>query len=284
MNWEIELLQKLQSIRTPFLTAFMEAVSFMSESLFIVFIIATLYWCINKEKVTRMAWIVLVSGVANGVIKNIFKAPRPFQKGVVKPMRLETATSYSFPSGHTQSATSFWSSLYLVLRTPGILLVGAIVVILTAVSRLYLGVHWPVDVIGAIVIGLIVVVIADKLYDEKEGFTNWHVIGVSVVAFILLIVPVDPDLNKATGALWGLVVGGYLEQKAIRFKVEGNWKKQLMKILIGFGGTVGIYAVLSMILPEIAMMDMIKYAIILLYIAAGAPYLFKTLLEGRGKY
>ena len=83
MNWEITLLQNLQTIRNPGLTALMEAISFMAESLFLVIIIATLYWCVNKKKTIRLAWLVLFSGVANGVIKNIIRAPRPFQKGVV---------------------------------------------------------------------------------------------------------------------------------------------------------------------------------------------------------
>ena len=60
--------------------------------------------------------------------------PRPFDLGVVKPIRAETATSFSFPSGHTQTATSFWSGAMLVLRTKGMYVMGSCIILLTALS------------------------------------------------------------------------------------------------------------------------------------------------------
>ncbi|MEG0712404.1 MAG: phosphatase PAP2 family protein, partial [Niameybacter sp.] len=220
MNWEISILQGLQAIRTPFLTAIMEAITALAESLPLVLVISILYWCVDKKKTVRIGWIVMTSSVLNGVIKNLIKAARPFQKGVVSPIRVETATSYSFPSGHTQTATSFWTSAMILFKDKGAYIIGCTMIVLTALSRIYLGVHWPVDVIGGVVIGLIAVVIADKLYDEMKGFTRWHVISVGILAFIFLIVPIEKDLVKAVGALWGFVVGCYIEQNYIHFQTE----------------------------------------------------------------
>lgn len=278
MNWEIQLLQSLQSIRNPGLTAFMEAISFMAESIFLVIIIATLYWCIDKKKTLRMAWLILFSGVTNGILKNLIRAPRPFQKGVVSPLRVETATSYSFPSGHVQSATSFWGGATLIFKNKTFLLMSIVMVLLTSLSRLYLGVHWPVDVIGGMITGVLSILVADMLYDEEKGFTNWHVIGVGVLAIILLIVPIDGDLASAVGGLWGLVVGSFIESKYVQFSVEGSWKLQLKKILSGFGGTVLIYVGWDFIFADSVVFNLIKYALVLLWISAGAPYFFKKVL------
>lgn len=281
MSWEIEILQTLQTIRNPFLTACMESISFMAESLFLLIIIATLYWCVDKKKTIRIGWYVLFSGVTNGIVKNIVRAPRPFQRGVVSPLRVETATSYSFPSGHTQSATSFWFGAARLFPYRNVMIIGTVMIVLTAISRLYLGVHWPIDVIGGIITGILSIVIADLLYDDKKGFTRWHVIGVSVLAIIMIGMPIEKDLMSAVGALWGFVVSAYLEQTHIKFKVEGDGKVQLRKILLGFGVTFFVYVGFEKIFGSTPLLEMIRHAIVLLWIGAGAPYMFKKLWEPR---
>ena len=279
MNWEIAILQALQNIRNPFLTSIMEAITALAESLPLVIVLAILYWCSDKKKTVRIGWAVLCSTVVNGVIKNLIKAPRPFEKGVVKPLRVETATSYSFPSGHTQNATSFWASAMMIFRNKSMYILGITMIILTAFTRLYLGVHWPVDVIAGMIIGLIVIVVADKLYDEETGFTRWHVLGVGILAFIFLIVPIEKDLLKSVGALWGFVVGCYLEQNYIHFETKGTLKQQILKIIIGVGGVILVYLALKFILQGDLILSMIKYALLVLCLIAGAPYLFKKLLH-----
>ncbi|MDA3734254.1 phosphatase PAP2 family protein [Niameybacter massiliensis] len=279
MNWEISILQGLQAIRTPFLTSIMEAITALAESLPLVLVIGILYWCVEKKKTVRIGWIVLTSSVVNGVIKNLVRAARPFQKGIVSPVRVETATSYSFPSGHTQTATSFWTSAMMIFKNKTTYGIGCTMIILTGLSRIYLGVHWPVDVIGGIIIGLIVVVAADKLYDEDRGFTRWHVIGVGVLAFLFLIVPIEKDLVKAVGALWGFVVGCYIEQNYIHFHTEAPLKKQLFKIAIGLGGAIVIAVAFQFITQGDLILSMLKYGIIVLWLTAGAPYVFKTMLK-----
>ena len=278
MNWEIAILQGLQNIRNPFLTTIMEAITALSESLPLVIVLAVLYWCTNKKKTVRIGWIVLCSTVVNGIVKNLIKAPRPFEKGVVTPIRVETATSYSFPSGHTQNAASFWGSTMMIFKNKSTYILGIVMIALTAFTRLYLGVHWPVDVIAGIIIGLIVVVVADKLYNEEMGFTKWHVLGVGVIAFIFLIVPIEKDLIKSVGALWGFVVGCYLEQHYIHFETKGTLKQQILKILIGIGGAIGIAIILEFIIQGDLILSMLKYACLVLWLIAGAPYLFKKLL------
>lgn len=71
--------------------------------------------------------------------------PRPFDLGVVEPLRKHTATGYSFPSGHTQTATSFWSVWMIHLNKKYFYYVGSALVLLIRLSRIYLGVHWPMD-------------------------------------------------------------------------------------------------------------------------------------------
>lgn len=277
MEIQIKILQFFEQIRTEPLTLLMTTITIMAESLFIVAILAGLYWCVDKIKSKRLAWFVLFNFVGNGMIKNLIQMPRPFDLGVVKPIRAETATSFSFPSGHTQIATSFWSGAMLVLRTKGMYVMGSCIILLTALSRVYLGVHWPMDVLGGIFFGVIFTLLANKLLGDKGEIRPAHVIGVSIVVLLVMIFKVDADLYKGAAALWGMTCGAYIEQKYIQFEAVQNWRIQLKKILIGFGGLVLIYLILSKVLPAVKIVKMIKYALLLLWITAGAPFIFKKL-------
>ncbi|MHC1748751.1 MAG: phosphatase PAP2 family protein [Cellulosilyticaceae bacterium] len=284
MKWEVILLQNLQEIRNPVLTAFMEAITSMAESLFIVILIAVLYWCIDKKRSLRIGWIVLFSAGINGIVKNIVRMPRPFQKGVTSPIRVQTATSYSFPSGHTQLATTFWGSSMMILKGNFTYIVGTALILLTAFSRLYLGVHWPTDVIGGIIFGVVSLIIGLKLIDEKATITKVHVIGVSIAFIVCTAMPIDADLAKTIGALWGLTFGAYLEQKYIHFIEKETLKNQIIKVIVGFTVTILLYIGMKTLMPKNILTDMIRYSVVLLWVSAGAPYLFKKLFNKNYKH
>ncbi len=277
MERQLIILEFFESIRFEPLTLIMTIVTMMAEGLFTIGILAGLYWCIDKKAATRLSWCVLFSLVGNGIIKNLVKMPRPFDVRDIVPLRSETATSYSFPSGHTQTATSFWTSAILVIRTKAIKIVGIIIILLTAISRMYLGVHWPMDVIGGVVFGVILVWAASKVLDEESNITKSHVIGTSICLLIFLCISVDADLYKSAAALWGMSLGVYIEQNHIKFIPYQSKKVQIKKVLIGILGLAVIYIGISGLLPDVKVIDIIKYALIMLWITAGAPYLFKKI-------
>jgi hypothetical protein len=277
MNFQIQILQYLESIRTDFLTAIMVSITMMAESLFLVSILAILYWCVDKVKSIRLAFIVLFSSVINGVIKTIVQMPRPFEKGVIIPIRVETATSSSFPSGHTQSATSFWGGSSFILKSRLSLVMAAFMVGLTAFSRLYLGVHWPMDVIGGILFGLLSIFMANHIVGENALVKRNHIIAISIVALLGMAMPIEKDLAKAIASLWGMLCGLYVEQKHIQFEPIQKLKVQIVKVIIGMTTIIIIYIGLKNLFPKDKLFDMIRYAILLLWITAGAPYLFKSI-------
>jgi hypothetical protein len=278
MNWEIQILQYLESIRNPFLSAVMEAITALSEQRFLVVVLSILYWCVSKKKARKMAWIVLINTVANQLIKNTVKALRPFEVGVVLPLRPQTAMGYAFPSGHAQTATAFWGSAIALLKTKSIAIVGSIFILLTAFTRLYLGVHWPKDVIVGILMGILFVIIGDKLLDEEKGFTDKHVLIISCLVVICLIFNVNHSMLSAVSGLWGLVVGGYIEQKMIRFKEKASLSMQITKIVIGLAGVVFLYWGVGKIVPADTFEDMLKNIVVMLWVIAGAPFIFKKFL------
>jgi undecaprenyl-diphosphatase len=121
--------------------------------------VAALFLWLNQHKHSAILLLVATFGgiVLNNLLKLGFSRPRP----EVIPWTT-TADFYSFPSGHAMSATIVYSTVaYLAARLQrtrasrtAIMILAAIVILLICVSRLYLGVHYPSDVVAGIIIGL----------------------------------------------------------------------------------------------------------------------------------
>lgn len=275
MEWQVQILHFFETIRTGFLTTIAGVLAVMADKIFLIAIISGLYWCVDKVKSTRLAWLIICGDIVNKGIKNIICMPRPFEKGVVMPINAETASGYSFPSGHTQGAVSFWGGSILIFRSKSSMILGTIFIVLTALSRLYLGLHWPMDVIGGILFGGVALIISNALLGEEAKVNRWHIIVVSGVVLIGNVFPIASDLRESIAALWGLVCGVYMEQKYIQFKPMQKWQHQIIKIVIGTLGLVVVYAGFKRLFPSYTVFNQIRYALILLWIFAGAPYLFK---------
>ena len=152
MELQIKILKMLEGIRSVFLNNFFEGVTMLGEETLMVLIIVTLWFAIDKRIAQKMFFVTIASMGVNGVIKNIAKVPRPFAGGGVSCVRPETATGYSFPSGHTQCFAT-WSSLVAVnLKKWWVKLFVAVLIILVGFSRMYLGAHYPGDVIVGVFI------------------------------------------------------------------------------------------------------------------------------------
>ena len=277
MEIQSQILAFFEGSRNDILTLFFTSITILAEKTFLVVLLSILYWCVDKVRSKRLAWFVVFGAVGNGVIKNIVRMPRPYELGVCKPLRVETATSYSFPSGHTQSVTSFWVGSMVILKTKSSIVLGSVMILLTALSRLYLGVHWPMDVLGAIGFGVICIYFANQLLDESGTLNRWHVLGSSIFCLLVFIFKGDEDFCNAVAALWGFCLGGYLEQKYIKFEITLALNKKIYRIVLGLIGMLVIYMGIGKLLPDIILLGMLKNAFVMLWIIAGAPYLFKRL-------
>ena len=121
--------------------------------------VASMFLWLTKHKYSALLLIIATAGgiLLNNLLKVGFGRPRPqvFDWGT-------TVVSWSFPSGHAMSATVVYSTVaYLAARLQRrhrhrvMTLVGAaLLIILICISRLYLGVHYPSDVIAGMLIGL----------------------------------------------------------------------------------------------------------------------------------
>lgn len=278
MNWEISILQFIDSLRGEILNNIFQLITFTGEGILLIGIMCILYWCINKELGLKFGFIMLLSTLGNGFIKNIVKAQRPFELGVIEGIRKHTATGYSFPSGHTQSATTFWLTVMLYVKEKWVYYVGALMIGLVALSRIYLGVHWPVDILGAIFIGVAFTIMGYFVFER------FQMLGIATLLFICLLIGstlilnFDRDYTKALGSIIGFLIGVVLERRYISFSTEGLLGVQALKVIMGFGGLIVLVGGLKFALPQLMIFDFLRYMIMVIWIIAGAPYLFKKII------
>ncbi len=166
---ELGILDWIQTLHTPFLDAFMSAFTKLGDA-GIIWILLTLVLLLfpktRKTGLVLMAALLVDVVLCNGILKNLVARTRPFDVNTAVSLLVAKPHDFSFPSGHTAASFASIAALYLVnrdgtrlgvpVRSTNILWKAALVVgCLLAFSRLYLYVHFPTDILGGILVGIL---------------------------------------------------------------------------------------------------------------------------------
>lgn len=220
-----------------------------------------IYWAVNKRDGLFILMAYNISNVINGIVKLTFCVYRPWIRDArVVPYgnSIKTAGGYSFPSGHTMESSPTYGGLAVLTRkkAPLIMWLCILGIILTAISRNYLGVHTPQDVIVGTILGLCSVWIASRvtgyIYARPERENMILILGLVIIAasgayLALKPYPVDYADGKLIvdpksmilssigplGMLAGIILGRYIEKRYINFKAERFTLKAGIIALIG---------------------------------------------------
>ncbi len=254
---ELNFLLWLQSFATPWLDTAMGAITNLGSEYFYLAILCFLYWCVDVRGTLRLFVLFLSTVYIGGALKEIVGRPRPFQAfpDLIRARYTETAGDMAFPSGHALDATVFWGYLAMVVRRRWLYVTAPIVVVLVAFSRLYLGLHWPTDVLGGVLIGLLLLGAAYILFRLLAGMPLQAKFPVTLVLALLplLFFVLFPSHSSAQsmGALFGALLGHIIERQYIRFPVRRPWWQQVLKAIIGLAGILLLFVGLSSILAPL---------------------------------
>ena len=254
----MEFLRFLESIRTGIGDFFFATVTHIGEEVFFLAIAILFYWCISK----RQGYYILVTGVVgsgiNQWLKIVCRIPRPWILDPnFKPVgdAVAEATGYSFPSGHTQNVAGTFGCIGRYNKQKWVKITAVAVILLVAFSRMYLGVHTPLDVTVSLGVAAALVFAFHFVFRTEESVNKymlWVMIG-SVVLSIGFIIYVfllpesgfttEADLanlmsakkNAATltGCLVGLGLVYPLDRFVIKFDTKGRWYSQVIKFVLG---------------------------------------------------
>lgn len=285
-SFDLQFLKLLEDFRTDFLDIFFQGITTLGEETLMILLVVTLWFAVNKREAQKVLFITASSFCVNGIIKNLVKLPRPFTKGIGF-VRGDTATGYSFPSGHTQGFAT-WSTIFAI-RFQKLwfhVLVGVLIV-LVGFSRLYLGVHYPSDVVVAIVLGVGISIAGNALFDKIRDTRKIYL--AAVIAFFPFFVYFlfEPELlfadfYKTFGMIVGLTLFAFLEDKSATISYDVVWWKKLLRILIGvavaFVLKEGIKALNVFDITQITLVfDAVRYSIVVFALGFFCPILFKKI-------
>lgn len=281
--FELQFLKWLESIRTGFLTALFEGITILGEETLIILLVVALWFAVDSKLARKVFFVTICSTGLNGVVKNLAQVPRPFDKGIV-PVRQETATGFSFPSGHTQNFSTCSTLFAIKFKKNWFTGLVAALIVLVAFSRLYLGVHYPSDVLVGAVFGVGMAFLGNYLFDhvkdEKMLYTIVFAIFVPFVVYFLIVANERfADFFKVFGMMGGLTLIAFLQEKTKPIAYDVVWWKKLLRIVIGvaiaFAFKEGLKVFKMDNLYVDLMLDVFRYFVVVFAVGYLCPLLFK---------
>lgn len=259
----MELLYFFEKIRIPGLNEFMLAITTLGEETAFLVIALVLFWCIDKYVGYYTLSVGFIGTIANQFLKLWFRIPRPWvldENFTILEQAREGAGGYSFPSGHTQSAVGTFGSIAATTKNKKICLGAIVIAALVAISRMYIGVHTPLDVGVSVVLAVILIFAVRPLV-----FKNRRIgMPILLVAMILMAIgylcfvefyqfPAEvlktenyqhglENAYTLLGALAGLVIVYIVDEKWLHFSVKAVWWAQILKVIIGLGLVLAVKA------------------------------------------
>lgn len=307
-NFGIQIIQALQSM-SPALDGFMKFISFLGTIDFYLLLIPFVYWVISASLGFRVLLLLIGTDFLTLSCKQLLHQPRPYWVGDVKP--IATETSYGIPSSHASDSLAVWVYLAYCLKKIWLWVVSILVVLLIGMSRMYLGVHFPTDVLAGWLIGLVAIFLLVKgeawlsPWLNRQSGARQIGIGFAVsMVFILagwlinLLIAAFPDppawadyALKArgishylmlSGALFGTVAGYVLMRQRAAFEPKGIWWQRLLRYILGMIVMLAIYLGLDVLFGMIAgdettiglVLRYIRYGSVTFWATFGAPWVF----------
>lgn len=255
-------LRLLEAIRTPFLDGVAALVTMLGEETVFMLVGMALLWCFDKKWGFRFFFIGLVGNTLNQLLKAVFLIPRPWMLDenftIVEAAR-EAATGYSFPSGHTQTTATVFGTLAVWRKKRWVTVCCALAILLTGFSRMYLGVHTPLDVGVSLVTGVLTVVLLTRLFDRLEGSRKGKLIfgacaaafAVALLAFVLFMPAREANIPEfdahgvknawtLIGTMCGLMLAWWMDDRYTHFETKAVWWAQACKLVFGLGLIIGL--------------------------------------------
>ncbi|MCB9552201.1 MAG: phosphatase PAP2 family protein [Myxococcales bacterium] len=268
--------------RSPALTALMRALSVLGSELFFLVALPPIYWLWRRTAGARLGLVFLVTVVLNAVLKESFAVSRP------PTPHLAVAEGFSFPSGHAQISAAFWGWLAVELRRPWFAVAAAALVAGVMVSRVYLGVHWPRDVVAGAGLGLVAVGAALWLYESGLGpglarrapVAAW-LLALPVLALALWVDDLERTALKSGAVLVGLWASAlWVEARGLP-TLRRSARAWVVGLVVGFAGVAFFYVGLKALLGAVGATGsgagFVRYLLLGVWVGGGAPWVFVRL-------
>ena len=292
----MEVLVFFQNIRNPVLNKFFSFLTFFGEETFMIVLICLFAWCLNKELALRLGFVFSFGMIFNQVLKITFCVPRPWLRYDISPYEgaIKGATGYSFPSAHTQIASTVYTGIADFYKRKKMYIFAFLFSVLIGISRMYFGVHTLTDVLAGLFLGILCVLVFGIIYDKyKEKSIVLFIIGIIfTVAFLLYAAfkkyPADVeaklvcDCFKLGGLLFGFFSSIYLERKYLNYSVDAVLSVQIIKFVVGLSIMISLKLLFKIFTPSYILYIM-EYFLLALWCLFLYPLIFSKFILWRSK-
>ena len=160
-----------------------------SENFFLIFL-PLLYWCVEAAVGIRVGFIMFVGATFNELFKMSFHGPRPYWVSTdIRGMASETG--FGVPSGHSEMGAGLWGMIAAYYRKTWVSVAALLLIFLIGLSRLYLGVHFPHDVLVGWTFGFITLWAFVKFWEPVEArvkqMSFWNQVGLAFVVSLVIV-------------------------------------------------------------------------------------------------
>ncbi|MCX8095714.1 MAG: phosphatase PAP2 family protein [Caldisericia bacterium] len=229
--FEFNILKFFENIRTPFLNKIFIFITDLGSFEFYLLTISFIFFIFNNRISLKIVFLLFISFSINTIIKNILKLPRPSAE-IFNPIYEKSIgkEEFGFPSGHSQNSVVFWFSLFKIFKKKILLILSILMVSLISISRLYLSLHFVLDIIGGITIGFIVLFLFFDFVDNlikkflKDKFS--YFIPILLFIFSFLIKEYSNLLSPFSGLLLGTLF--YREQEDKNLNIKNIFLRELI--------------------------------------------------------
>jgi membrane-associated phospholipid phosphatase len=183
---------------------------------------------------------------------------------------------YSFPSGHTMMATNLFMAIPVYIKNMKYVVIGLIGVLIVALSRVGLGVHFPTDTIAGFIIALVIILILSHIFDRVENRTYVY-LGITALSLMGIIFCPVINYIKYVALVSGISLGFLVEEKYVNFENP----KSRRDAIVRFIGAFILFILLFVLIPKLAgngdLISCIKYSLFTFIMLAIYPLTFKKI-------
>lgn len=280
LDWGLQVVLWLQQF-SPGLDLPFKFFTLLGEEVFFLLLLPGLYWSVDRRIGARVTLLFLLSTYLNFVAKTLVSQPRPFEYDP-RVRQLGEAPGGGLPSGHAQNAVVVWGYLATQLRRAWLWWTAGLLVVLISLSRIYLGLHFPTDLLGGHLLGAALLLSYLWLGPSLESWLKgqglvWQ-FGLALFIPLLLafLFPTEEGITTSAVML-GMGLGLVLERRWLGFKTGGLGWQRVLRFLFGAAVMVGLWLGLRLAFAALEpafLFRFSRYALMGLWGAFGAPWVF----------
>lgn len=282
--FELEIVKHIQALRSPFFDAIFSGITYLGDEITFIAVAFVFYWAIDKRFGFRLINIFLVGASVLEGIKNLVARPRPYTYDGVTSVS-DPTSGYSFPSGHSHAVSNLSTQISLRYRKPYVIAPLAVICVLVAFSRIYLGQHFLSDVLVGLAFGVGIAFGVGALMDllgEKEEYV---VLGVFPICLIVLVIVAATGKASSSGqvldvlgAYSAITLGYFVEKRYVKSTTKCKWYFAILKVAVGLAISLGLKEGMKLFIPSSVPLayNFLRYFVVGAVASLGIPALFKA--------